>query len=1130
MAVPKKTINDILNPRVVDKEKYISEDINYLKDIINKKAGVIDMMSPGPLKDELRGTYDPTQESYEEFLQRQSIPQMDRPLTGQAPSDAILETQRIDLNEGGVLGPGGMFRGEDLGTREGFAVPTYLKDLFKTEYKKSNYNLKDILNKAKKLDLKGRSNPNLNIIERMYKAFVADKRALTEEEYLKYIKDRIKDPNLPQTKGWNKPLVGTPLGPKSTIGQTKNTRVTNLAKAEQQLSPEELKNWRAYTLKQSKKLKEFRKTKQSIKYDPQVDKFVYNPEIRLNALGKIYVRKNKRRALQNDAYKALSPRERLLAVQNEKRLLAFGDIIKNNPGYVLKDKATMDLLSTAVDSKTGDIYKKTPTFTNIKGRRILELEHIDPVVGGTGKGRGAMLNNIQSLPEPLHKNFKGNAEIFLNKNINNPQYKKQVNDIVNKANDLKISLNIKGKVLGYKPKYDFFLDRTDEAIDFYFKNPKLKQIYADTVNNFAKPDLKYNYYQFGFKKPLSQKELTAVTSGLDRPAFSYAKNIPKGKGRLGAITLGATLAGTVGTAVKAATGQEQEDQTLGTSSMLEDIGTMAIGGTTLGAGYLGGKKLIEKTTGRFAPMIKGAIGKIAMSPFALPFRATGLDRMAMKKLGLLPEDETLAQTYDPRTASGRTTLALEGVAAGAYKPIAERLTSGIKNQTAKSLATGILKLGPRALNLANVLSKAARVTTPLGLTYLLGEGAYHLLIKPQKEYLESLDPEERKTVEQQYADVAAAEGGIIRKAYKDAGLVEKLGRGAAALDPRNIPYYGAKTLKGLGSGVEMAVKFPVAAGAAIGETIQKGPRKETLTKFGEAVQPSATQYLSEKTGLESLIRKQEKELAEKRPGALAMGDVLELGAEFVAPATGYIKMLEDGSSKLYKVIRDGQAGKKVDPKDIDEVLELLSDKGVERRDFMAVVGGTSALALAKHVGIIDALKILEKTKPVRMLSKSASKMPEWFPSFASRILDDTNSVFKQVDEDLVEITNKNLPDVSVGKYSSGRWEISGYNEYGKPYLIDYEPPFILEDGTKYAGDFSVFDNVPSRMGPDDVEFDSELVESIDDVLGGTSKLEEWTTGVKKKNLTPGEKRVIEAEGRAEADYDAWKESDDFVDE
>jgi hypothetical protein len=143
MAVPKKNIEDFFNPRVVDKEKYISEDINYLKDIINKKAGVIDMMSPGPLKDELRGTYDPTQESYEEFLQRQSIPQMDRPLTGQAPSDAILETQRIDLNEGGVLGPEGMFRGEDLGTREGFGSLELRKHL-KTLKPETELNVKKL--------------------------------------------------------------------------------------------------------------------------------------------------------------------------------------------------------------------------------------------------------------------------------------------------------------------------------------------------------------------------------------------------------------------------------------------------------------------------------------------------------------------------------------------------------------------------------------------------------------------------------------------------------------------------------------------------------------------------------------------------------------------------------------------------------------------------------------------------------------------------------------------------------------------------------------------------------------------------------------------------------------------------
>ena len=100
-----------------------------------------------------------------------------------------------------------------------------------------------------------------------------------------------------------------------------------------------------------------------------------------------------------------------------------------------------------------------------------------------------------------------------------------------------------------------------------------------------------------------------------------------------------------------------------------------------------------------------------------------------------------------------------------------------------------------------------------------------------------------------------ADGG--RVGYQEAGLVEKLGRGAQALDPRNVPYYAAKGLKGLGSGVEMAVKFPAAAGAAIGESLQKKPTMETLQKFGEAMAPTATDYLSKKFGLEDLIQEKE---------------------------------------------------------------------------------------------------------------------------------------------------------------------------------------------------------------------------------------------------------------------------------
>jgi hypothetical protein len=356
-----------------------------------------------------------------------------------------------------------------------------------------------------------------------------------------------------------------------------------------------------------------------------------------------------------------------------------------------------------------------------------------------------------------------------------------------------------------------------------------------------------------------------------------------------------------------------------------------------------------------------------------------------------------------------------------------------------------------------------------------------------------------------------------RVGYQEAGLVEKLGRGAQALDPRNVPYYAAKGLKGLGSGVEMAVKFPAAAGAAIGESLQKKPTMETLQKFGEAMAPTATNYLSKKFGLEDLIQEKEKELLEKRPGAVTVGNIIELGAELVPPATGYLKLIEDSSSKLYKVIRDGQAGKKVDPKDVEEVLELLSDKGVSRRDFLSIVGGTSIYALAKHIGIVDAVKISQKIKPVRMLSKSTTKMPEWFPSMIEKVLDDTgNSIFKQIDEDAVLITNKEMPGIEITKYDNGRLEVLGENNYGAKYYIEYDPAKYLDDGNYFPGDFSATDTRFYSFGPDDYTKENEIVDQVDDIFGGTDKMREYATGQKKKKLTSGEKEAIEAELRAES--------------
>jgi hypothetical protein len=81
-------------------------------------ANLVDELTPGPLKDELTKDYDPSQESYEEYLQRKAL--------GERPFNAQ-DGGRANLAIGG-----GAIEGEDLGTREGFGSPEaieYLKSL-----------------------------------------------------------------------------------------------------------------------------------------------------------------------------------------------------------------------------------------------------------------------------------------------------------------------------------------------------------------------------------------------------------------------------------------------------------------------------------------------------------------------------------------------------------------------------------------------------------------------------------------------------------------------------------------------------------------------------------------------------------------------------------------------------------------------------------------------------------------------------------------------------------------------------------------------------------------------------------------------------------------------------------------
>ena len=186
-----------------------------------------------------------------------------------------------------------------------YAGPVKLIEIFEKIMQKPNYSLDDAVVAVNKLKL----NYSPDKVKSYFKNFVSDKRSMSTEEYLTYIKERIKDPSIPHKANWNKPLMGSPLEVKG-FGKRKNVPVSNLMAAEKQLSAEELKLWRAYTQKQQSKAKFARKVSGE-RIDPVTGDVIKDPTVRSDWLSKAYVRKGIRRAKKSDAYKKLSPLEKL---------------------------------------------------------------------------------------------------------------------------------------------------------------------------------------------------------------------------------------------------------------------------------------------------------------------------------------------------------------------------------------------------------------------------------------------------------------------------------------------------------------------------------------------------------------------------------------------------------------------------------------------------------------------------------------------------------------------------------------------------------------------------------------------------------------------------------------------------
>jgi hypothetical protein len=680
-------------------------------------ADLVDELTPGPLKDELTKDYDPSQESYEEYLQRKAL--------GERPFNAQ-DGGRANLAIGG-----GAIEGEDLGTREGFQDSKIEFHRSKGVLGNLNYDF-DNLSK----DLKAGKTTN-QIANELY-----EKNKNFPE---KFKTDRIQK-----------------LNPVTLVESALKDRVTK--------QPDFLKlsnkNKEVFNSKKEKALKDFNsfiennKSKYKKMYDQNIagapEKFKQDLKSFLEKKYPEFIKESGGSTFITKGTKLFTPIKDL-----GREVTQAGDYgiekyinntIRESLGIPLKPKAgegssldrlqrkynlsTQQLLDDA--KKQGIIPEKDPITGNpINSEsayyRYVKRTEVDPIYklfdkrfkfGGDhlgGISRAANIGDTEALTKIIA------IDPYVNRVLKGNNLDKRVSTQINLAKETgnKKYLNIANDLIKQGEK-DFGLQLTK----YKFKDNKIVPVHPkvsmdDPIVKKAERAIK-SFIATGRDKT---KEFELLPEELKQSIQLFKENnLPKARKFLNqAIKTGgvASVAGIAGLGLLETQAEAAGEETK-TGSILPE----AAAASSLA----------------FKPVREGAkkFGKYALQVAGTPLGATGL----IAGFGI-----------DPKKAMDRVGIEAELALAPELVKQSAKFSPAVQR---------ILNFGLSP----TMAARAARIASPIGIASLGGEALYKYgkFVKDELGRIEQMSPEEREAyniAEQEQMGVAAADGGLIRQGFAD---------------------------------------------------------------------------------------------------------------------------------------------------------------------------------------------------------------------------------------------------------------------------------------------------------------------------------------------------------------------------